>query len=65
MIYHYVWMDAILYSSKFLDTDGRPNGKFSSSGRMLLTEERPEGIPRCPNGCKGTELADLNYAQSS
>jgi hypothetical protein len=27
----------------FLDTDGRQDGKFSSSGRMLLTDERPEG----------------------
>jgi hypothetical protein len=47
-------MDTILNSLKFLDTDGRPDGKFSSSRQMLLTEERPEGIPRRPNGWKGT-----------
>jgi hypothetical protein len=45
-------------------TDGRPDRMFSSSGRMLLTEERPEGIPRRPDGCKGIELTDLNSAQS-
>jgi len=42
-ICHYVWMDAILNSLRFLDTNGRPNGKFSSSGRMLLTDEHPDG----------------------
>jgi len=41
-IFHYVWTDAIFNSSKFLDTDGCPDGKFSSSGRMLLTDERPD-----------------------
>jgi hypothetical protein len=53
-----------LNSLKFLDTDGRPNGKFSSSGRILLTDELPDGIPRHPYGCKGTELTNLNSAQS-
>jgi hypothetical protein len=57
-------MDAILNSLKFLDTDGSLDGKFSSSGRMLRTEERPDGIPRRPDGCKGTELTDLNSTQS-
>jgi hypothetical protein len=42
-IYHYVQTDAILNSLKFLDTDGRSDGKFSSSGRMLLTDECPDG----------------------
>jgi hypothetical protein len=42
-ICHYVRTDAILNSSKFLDTDGRPNKKFSSFGRMLLTDECPDG----------------------
>jgi hypothetical protein len=40
---HVVRTDAILNSSKFLDTDGSPDGKFSSSGLMLLTGERPDG----------------------
>jgi hypothetical protein len=30
----------------------------------LLTDECPDGIPRHPDGCKGTELTDLNSAQS-
>jgi len=37
-ICHYVRTDAILNSLKFLDTDGCPEWKFSSSGRMLLTD---------------------------
>jgi hypothetical protein len=64
MICHYVRTDAMLNSLKFLDTDWRPNGKFSSSGRMLLIEERPDGIPLRLDECKGTELTDLNSAQS-
>jgi len=53
-----------LNCSKLLDTDGSPDGKFSSSGWMLLTEERPDGTPRRPDGCKGTELTDLDSPQS-
>jgi hypothetical protein len=64
MICHYIRTDATLNSSKLLDTDGHPDRKFSSSGRMLLTNERPDGIPHCLDGCKGTELTDLNSAQS-
>jgi hypothetical protein len=60
----WIQTNAILNSSKFLDIDGRPDGKFSSFGQMLLTNERPDGIPRCPDECKGTELTDLNSAQS-
>jgi len=50
--------------SKLLDTDEHPDKNFSLSGWMLLTDERPDGIPRRPEGCKGTELIDLNFAQS-
>jgi hypothetical protein len=64
MICHYVRTDATLNSSKLLDTQGRQDGKFWSSGWMLLTEEHPDGIPHRPDGCKGTELTDLNSAQS-
>jgi hypothetical protein len=32
------------------------------SGRMFLTNERPDRIPRRPDRCKGTELTDLNFA---
>jgi len=34
---------------KLLDIDGRPDEKFSSSGRMLLTDERPDKIPCRPD----------------
>jgi hypothetical protein len=63
-IFHYVQTDATLNSSKLLGTDGGPDRKFSSSERMLLTDERPDGIPHRPDGCKRTELTDLNSAQS-
>jgi hypothetical protein len=46
----------LLNCLKLLDTDGRPEGKFSSSGRMLLTDERPDEIPRRPDGCQGTGI---------
>jgi hypothetical protein len=64
MICHYVWTDAILNYSKLIDTDGRPDEKFSSSEWMSLSDERLDGIPRRPNGHKGIELTDLNSAQS-
>jgi hypothetical protein len=38
-ICHYVRTDASLNCSKLLDTDGRPNGKFSSSVRMMLWQK--------------------------
>jgi hypothetical protein len=57
-------MDAKLNCSKLLDTDGHPNRKFSSSKRMLLTEECLDGIPRRPDGWKGIELTDLISGQS-
>jgi hypothetical protein len=57
-------MDASWSSSKLLDTDGHLDGKFSSFGWMLLTDECPNGIPRRPEGCKGTELTNLKSTQS-
>jgi hypothetical protein len=39
-ICHYVRTDATLNSSKFLDTDGRPDGFSTLSRRKLLTDER-------------------------
>jgi hypothetical protein len=45
-----VWTDATLNCSKLLDTDGLPDGKISSAEQMLLTDERPDGIPRRPDG---------------
>jgi len=63
-ICHYVLKDAILNSLKFLDTDGHPDEKFSSSGRnttlsgqMLLTDELPDGIPRRLEGSLGSDFS--------
>jgi len=64
MIFHYVRTNETLNSSKLPDTEGRLDGKFSSFGRMLLTEEGRHGIPRRPDRCKGTELTYLNSTQS-
>jgi len=41
-ICHYVQTDAILNSLKFLDTNGCPDGIATSSGRKLLSDERPD-----------------------
>jgi hypothetical protein len=40
-ICHYVWTDATLNNSKFLDTDGRPDVIATSSEYKLLTDEHP------------------------
>jgi hypothetical protein len=57
-------MDATWNSSKLLDT-GR------SGWKVLIvrtddtwTVERPGGISRHPNGCKGSDLADLESVQN-
>jgi hypothetical protein len=45
-------MDAIWNSSKLLDTEEGPNGKFSSSERMMLwTVGRLDGISRRQDRC--------------
>jgi len=56
VIYHYVRTDAILNNSKFLDTDGRPDGKFPSSGRMLLIDERLDGNTTSSGRLLGIQL---------
>jgi hypothetical protein len=60
-ICHYVRTDATLSCSKLLDTDGRLDGKFSSSGQMLLTDERLDRIPHRPDGWQGTEINGVNF----
>jgi hypothetical protein len=62
-ICHYVRTDAILNSLKFLDTNGRPDGKFSS-GRMLLADERPDGITHRLNGCVGSDFSEWESTQN-
>jgi hypothetical protein len=49
-------MDETLNYSKLLDTDGRPDEKISSSGRMLLIDKRPNGIPHRPDGLQETKI---------
>jgi hypothetical protein len=41
---HYIRTDATLNYSKLLYTHGNPDGIATSSGRMLLIDERPDGI---------------------
>jgi hypothetical protein len=63
-ICYYVRTDAILNSSKFLDTDGCPDEKFSSFRRMLLTDERPDVILSHPNGSLGFDFFEMESAQN-
>jgi hypothetical protein len=63
-ICHYIRTDAILNSFKFLDTDGRPDGKFSSSERMLLTDERLDVILSRPDEILGSDFFDLEFVQN-
>jgi hypothetical protein len=45
-------MDVSWNSSKVLDTEEGPDGKFSPLGRMMLwIVEHPNGIIRHPDGC--------------
>jgi hypothetical protein len=55
---HVVQTDATLNSSKLLDTDGRPDGKFSSSKQMLLTVEHPDVILSRPDGSLGSDFSE-------
>jgi hypothetical protein len=65
-ICQYVRTDAIMNSSKFIDTDGRPDGKFSSSGWMLLTEERLDGNTTSSGRLLGIRLLWVGiYTESS
>jgi hypothetical protein len=59
-ICHYVRTDAIFNCLKLLDTTGRPDGKFSSSGRMMLwITKRPDSISHRPDGWQGNGFSDL------
>jgi hypothetical protein len=57
-------MDATWNSLKLLDTEGKSNGKFSSTDDAL-TDERPDEISRSPDGCKGLELHYLEFCTES
>jgi hypothetical protein len=80
--YWNVRTDASWYNSKLLDIEEGLDGKFSSSGQMMLwtvgfldgiscradgcclTDERPDGIPRRPDGCKGSDNIVLKSVQN-
>jgi hypothetical protein len=52
--------DASWSSLKLLNTEEGPDGKFSSSRRMMLwTVGRLDGISRHSDDCKGSDLSDL------
>jgi hypothetical protein len=60
-----VRMDASWNNLKLLDTEEGLDGKFLSSGWMMLwTVEHLDGITRRPDGYKGTDQHVLNFAQS-
>jgi hypothetical protein len=58
-------MDASWNNLKLLDTEEGLDGKFLSSGWMMLwTVEHLDGITRRPDVYKGTDQHVLNFAQS-
>jgi hypothetical protein len=38
--------------------------EFSSSRRMLLTDEHPNGLQGRPDGCLGSDFSELESAQN-
>jgi hypothetical protein len=59
---HNVRTDATLNCSKLLDTDGSLDGITTSSGRMRLTNERPDALLGRPNKNKGSDFSELESA---
>jgi hypothetical protein len=60
MIGHSIRTDATVNSSKFLNSDGRPDGIDTSSGRMLLTEERLDALLSRLDGNLGSNIREIN-----
>jgi hypothetical protein len=60
----YVWTDASWNSSKFLDTDGHPDGIATLYGRMLLTDERPDALMSHPDESLGSDFSELESSQN-
>jgi hypothetical protein len=56
--------DVTLNCSKLLDTDRIPSGITTSSGQMLLTDERPDALLGHPDGNKGSDFSELESAQN-
>jgi hypothetical protein len=57
-------MDASWNSSKFLDTDGRPDGIATSSEQMLLTNERPNTLLSRPDESLRSDFSELESSQN-
>jgi hypothetical protein len=53
-----------LNKSKFLDIDGRPDGKFLLSGRILLTDEGSDVILSRLDGSLGSDFSELKSAHN-
>jgi len=59
---HDVRTNETLNYSKLLDIDGSPDGIATSSGQMLLTDERPNSRQGHPNEILGSDFSDLESA---
>jgi hypothetical protein len=59
-----VQTDVTLNCSKLLDTDGRLDGIATSSGQMLLTDERSDALLGRFNRNKGSNFSELESAQN-
>jgi hypothetical protein len=55
-------MEATESSLMLLDTDWSPDDIAMSSKRMLLTNERPDTLLGRPDGNKGSDFSDLEFA---
>jgi hypothetical protein len=69
MCSHDIWTDdirtnATLNYSKVLDTDGSLNGIATSSGRMLLTDERPDALLSRTDEILGFDFSELESVQN-
>jgi len=63
-ICHYVEKDVTLNSSKLLDTNDGSDGIATSSGQMLLTDERPDALLSRPDRSLGSDFSELESAQN-
>jgi hypothetical protein len=57
--------DTTLNYSKLLHIDGSPDGIATSSGRMLLTDERPKALLGCSDKNKGFEFCWVGICTES
>jgi hypothetical protein len=60
MIFHYIRTDVTVNSSKFLNSDGRPDGIDTSSRQMLLIEECLDALLSRLDGNLGSNIREIN-----